>query len=696
MRTSNLSPKKLPHRSRNLTPKPYRWADIGTEALIYFTIVFGPWAFGTVHDWTITIMNLANYGIGLLLLAKWGIRWKTGYKPARWTSQSKNGGENAPLKRDWRTKTVSCLTVYMLGYILVSILNARSTYNWDFNFFEYEETYIKWLPHTYDKAATIQSFCNFLGLACCFWGVRDWVLGKTRTERMESTSEEDDSQHISQEEISVPSIPIRLKRLLWLLCISGGLLALIGIVQRLDGTPKLLWILEREEFGSPTQGFGPFGYRGNGASYINMILPLAVGFLMWMMQYAKSVRMKTGQKSSESHFTLMPAISMMITAPFVSLSRGGVVVLGCMLIMGVFCILRKPNLLKGSQKTGIFILLLAGIGLSYYIEWEGLLKRVNSQKPWYETQIVAPNYEDKITYISDLPAPPYDRGHDLFMLTDSRSGKFRKSFFEVILYKNGTLRIQLHDYLRKSSIQTTYTNLTETLESGRLKLEIVRNARGINATANNTTLTGIEKTSGKTPPAWNHSVLPNEILLYKKAALKKGETDLQCRLLSVEPITSEASPGQNKESIQLTLDENWSFSQILSNMSSRDRIYEDSWRMAKDYRMLGCGSGAWGTVYFLYHDADEAWDAWVHCDWLEYWINFGFFGTVPGFVLLIITSTSFKAKSEITSYAWMRTALNFAITGCLLHALFDFPLQVVSIMHLFIILCAVKFAIRKS
>ncbi|MDB4642657.1 O-antigen ligase family protein, partial [Verrucomicrobia bacterium] len=172
--------------------------------------------------------------------------------------------------------------------------------------------------------------------------------------------------------------------------------------------------------------------------------------------------------------------------------------------------------------------------------------------------------------------------------------------------------------------------------------------------------------------------------------------DLESRLLSVEPITSEASPDQNKESIQLTLDDNWSFSQILSNMSSRDRIYEDSLRMAKDYRMLGCGSGAWGTVYFLYHDADEEWDAWVHCDWLEYWINFGFFGTVPGLVLLILTSISFKAKSGITSHTWMRTALNLAITGCLLHALFDFPLQVVSIMHLLVILCAVKFAIQKA
>ncbi|MDA7665816.1 hypothetical protein N8648_04640, partial [Verrucomicrobia bacterium] len=436
----NFSSKKLSHRSSNHTPKLYRWADIGSEALIYFTIFWGPWAFGTVHDWAITTMNVSNYGIGLLLLTKWFTRWKTSFQPARWSAQNQTDECTENPKRDWRTKTVGFLTIYMLGYILVSIINARSIYNWDVNFFEYEDSYIKWLPHTYDKGATIQSFYNFLGLACCFWGVRDWLLGKTRKERMDSTLEEDASLDMFQEETSVPLLPIRLKRLLWFLCISGGVVALIGIIQRLDGTPKLLWILEREQFGSPTQGFGPFGYRGNGATYINMILPLSIGFLMCLIQYAKSVSMKTGQKPGESHFTLIPAIFMMIATPFVSLSRGGFVVLGCMLIMGIFWILVKPNLLKGRQKAGISILLLAGIGLSYFIGWEPLLKRFNSQKSWHETQIEAPNYEDKITYISDLPAPPYDQDQNLFIITDSKSEKFRKSYFRADLNKNGTLR----------------------------------------------------------------------------------------------------------------------------------------------------------------------------------------------------------------------------------------------------------------
>ena len=39
---------------------------------------------------------------------------------------------------------------------------------------------------------------------------------------------------------------------------------------------------------------------------------------MWMIQYAKSARIKTGRKSSEAHFTLIPAICMMVAAPFIA------------------------------------------------------------------------------------------------------------------------------------------------------------------------------------------------------------------------------------------------------------------------------------------------------------------------------------------------------------------------------------------
>ena len=493
----------------------------------------------------------------------------------------------------------------------------------------------------------------------------------------------------------MPSIPIRLKRLLWLLCISGGLLALVCIVQRLDGTPKLLWIFERERFGSSTRAFGPFGYRGNGASYLNMILPLSFGFLMWMIEFARSVRMKTGRKSGESHLILIPAICVLVAAPFVSLSRGGFVVLGFMLIAVIFKILLTPDTLKSRQRTGLVILLVTGIGLSCCIGWKPLLKRLPSINPWIKTNITTPNYQEKIKYVGTFSYPP-DQNHILFQISDSKSVDFRKSLFRVQLRRDGRLILLLWDKQNKSSVQTTYTNLTNAFGSGKVTLELLRNSQGIKLIANKKQLQGNVKTFGVKPPPWNYPVIPNAIYIGQKWDFEKDASGLTTHLLSIDPINSEPSLDHNKKGILWNVDDPFNVMTILSKMSSRELIYQDSLRMAKDFRMLGCGSGAWATVYFLYHDADEAWDAWVHCDWLEYWINFGFFGTFPGFALLILTSISFKAKSGITSHTWMRTALNLAITGCLLHALFDFPLQVISIMHLFIILCAVKFAIRRS
>ena len=699
MKTSNLSPKKLSHRSRNRTPKLYRWADIGTEALIYFTIVFGPWAFGTVHDWAITTMNLANYGIGLLLLAKWVIRWKTDYQPARWTAQSKNGEENTPLKQDWRTKTIGFLTLYMLGYILVSILNARSTYNWDFNFFEYEETYIKWLPHTYDKAATIQSFCNFLGLACCFWGVRDWLLGKTRTERMEVKSEEGHSEHMFLQEISVHPIPIRLKRLLWLICVSGGLLALIGIVQRLDGTPKLLWMLERETYNAPTQSFGPFGYRGNGASYINMVLPMCIGFLILLIRGAKAESLKSGNKIGQSFLILLPIIILMITAPFMSLSRGGFAVLTFLLFANsTYMIVCRFTFINRRQKISLAILFILGIGMAYLVGWKQIKDRFQQQTEWHETQIKKPNLSERITFVCDLPPAPYENDHTLFMVTDSRDKRFRASLFQGVLTKNGFLRLLLHSYRQNSSIEITYTELSNVLKKKSLELEITRNIEGINATANQMLLKGKMVYLGDSTTKYTHPVIPNEIMVYKKSHLQTQQLDIQSRLFEIEPIAVESMNIQNNESIRLDMEHSWNPLKKIMLMSSRNRIYEDSWRMAKDFSWLGCGSGGWATVYFLYHDADEPWDAWVHCDWLEYWINFGLLGTAPGFMLFALTLIPIRSELSvgIKSHSCLHAALNFAFVGCLLHAIFDFPLQVLSITHLFIIFCAIKITLKKE
>src|SRR6266513_4411269 len=62
----------------------FQTCDRFSEWLIYFMVVFSPWAFGTTQPWSIWTMNIRGYLLGVMLIAKLLIRTLCGYKPPRW------------------------------------------------------------------------------------------------------------------------------------------------------------------------------------------------------------------------------------------------------------------------------------------------------------------------------------------------------------------------------------------------------------------------------------------------------------------------------------------------------------------------------------------------------------------------------------------------------------------------------------
>ena len=90
-------------RRRARTPKLYRVCDGVTEGLIYFGVVFTPWAFGTTQNWTIWTMNVVCYLLGAALIMKWGIRWRTGYPPPRLGEDFTEAGGGRPAVSCQRT-----------------------------------------------------------------------------------------------------------------------------------------------------------------------------------------------------------------------------------------------------------------------------------------------------------------------------------------------------------------------------------------------------------------------------------------------------------------------------------------------------------------------------------------------------------------------------------------------------------------
>lgn len=321
--------------------------------------VFTPWALGTTETATIQVMNIGGYTLGLLLLCKWIVRAKTGYEPPRW-----NEGRG----QRWPVRAMVVLTGLILGYVLISGLNYRGiaeilpASRFD-KIGGIEFTYrdpIPWLPHSYDGPRTIRAFWKYLAMAFSFWAARDWLIGKSRHER----KLEDDGE---------PRFPTdRIQALLWTLALSSAVLSVTAILQRLDGTHKLLWI-----FDSPNPSnvnFGPFPYRANGAQYLNLIWPVVLGF--WWELRMKSLRKRGagGRAGSDPHVILLPLAGLIAAGPFMTESRGGALMLGGLLLPALLILFTAKRTTMMVRIT-LVVTLLAMVGGGWFLGGSKLMKR---------------------------------------------------------------------------------------------------------------------------------------------------------------------------------------------------------------------------------------------------------------------------------------------------------------------------------
>jgi hypothetical protein len=328
-----------PLRARDV--QLYRACEDLTEPLIYFMVVFSPWAFGTTQLWSIWLMNAAGYLLGLLLAAKLAIRWRKAYQPPRWdcdrTTRQRYNETKGPRDHAARLIVVlAVLTVATLGYCLLSAVNARATSHRHELYFAYRHC-ILWLPHSLDSGRTWLAFWNYLGLACTFWAIRDWLLGKSegeeRAERRKPQPGDDRSG---------PLLPARLRRLLWVLAVNGGLLGLEGIAQRLEGSGKLLFLVKPHvNPGADTQ-FGPYAYRANASQYFNLLWPVCLGF-WWTLNRSYGVRRGV-------FHVLLLCSAIMAACPIISTSRGGAIVTVAIIALAAFFLVATQFLLTAHRE----------------------------------------------------------------------------------------------------------------------------------------------------------------------------------------------------------------------------------------------------------------------------------------------------------------------------------------------------------
>jgi hypothetical protein len=133
--------------------------------------------------------------------------------------------------------------------------------------------------------------------------------------------------------------------------------------------------------------------------------------------------------------------------------------------------------------------------------------------------------------------------------------------------------------------------------------------------------------------------------------------------------------------------------ELSDRMSGRNEIYDTAVQMAKEFPIWGSGAGSFAAVVQLYLKPGQDWAAYAHNDWLETRITLGIVGlalvivALGALVLHTLWGRGLGAMRIIIALWWV------ALAGCLVHARFDFPFQIHSVLFLFILLCGLLMAL---
>jgi hypothetical protein len=305
--------------------------------LIGAMIVFAPWAFGTTQAWSIHAMNVAGFSLGILLLAKIIARKLFAKTEAKFSFDA----------------ALLALTFLILLYCSISAWNSRATFSYVDASFSYHD-FIAWLPHSYDSNRSWEIFWNYLALACSFWAIRDWIQNDDLFPSAKAN----------------PLFSRRWKKLLWIIAINGALVGLEGFLQRADGTGKLLWLVTPRIHKDAVSQFGPYAYRSNGAQFLNLTWPIAVG-LWWSLQ--RSVA-RSGTRHS-AQYLLLPAAMLMAAGAIISLSRGGLLVAAGTIGLTSLVLLAANRRATLKIKIAIASFGVATVALATFVSWTQLKER---------------------------------------------------------------------------------------------------------------------------------------------------------------------------------------------------------------------------------------------------------------------------------------------------------------------------------
>ncbi len=264
------------------------------------------------------------------------------------------------------------LVITLLSYVLCSALNPKASLQYTFTpgypfasgvEIDYLES-IEWLPRSHDRDRTLRAFWKYLAIVMSFAAARDWLMGASRRERRSGDG--------------TPRFPgDRMKWLLWTLAINAAAVSLVGMLQRLDGTEKLLWRFSNHINGGHG-AFGPFPYRSSGAQYLNLMWPVTLGF-WWVLRRRNVARRSVSHRSGgDPHVLLLVFAVLTASGVVVANSRGGFLVLAGLLV-AVLALMMFWSKRQAVFKLGVVVAILAVLGVGGWLGGEAMMTRFRSE-----------------------------------------------------------------------------------------------------------------------------------------------------------------------------------------------------------------------------------------------------------------------------------------------------------------------------
>ena len=166
--------------------------------------------------------------------------------------------------------------------------------------------------------------------------------------------------------------------------LSGGLLTAVAILQKVFWNGKIYWFYPLDPMLQQRSSFifGPYINRNHFAGYLEMVIPLAIGLLL----YTQSIRRRSGQSTTFRRFiasldgrhltktTLMvSAIVIMSGMLFATLSRGGILSFATS-IMALMVLMHSRNATRRWPIRGLIMIIMIAM-ISLFGTWDRVESR---------------------------------------------------------------------------------------------------------------------------------------------------------------------------------------------------------------------------------------------------------------------------------------------------------------------------------